>query len=200
MIEVLGRKTSGNVQKVLFLLEELGEPYERKDYGRQFENTATQEYLALNPTGKVPTVRVDGLVIWESNTILRYLASRAGNRFYSPDPGERTCIERWMDWLLAALNPAYLYMFKESKKPVGERPVDFGTQEQELAALLKILDAALTGRAFITGEEMSLADIALSPILGRCLNYPIALPALSALRAWHSRIAARPAYIAATGA
>ena len=75
MIKLLGRQTSGNVQKVLFLLEEAGIPYAREDYGRQFSNTQTAEYKALNPTSKVPTV-VDGeTVIWESNTILRYLAA-----------------------------------------------------------------------------------------------------------------------------
>ncbi len=75
MLKVLGRKTSGNVQKVLFFLEETGTPYEREDYGRLFENTKTADYIALNPTSKVPTL-VDGdTVIWESNTILRYLAT-----------------------------------------------------------------------------------------------------------------------------
>ena len=54
MYRLLGRKTSGNVQKVLFMLEELGVPYERADYGRQFENTTTPEYKALNPTSKYP--------------------------------------------------------------------------------------------------------------------------------------------------
>ena len=56
MIELLGRATSGNVQKVIFALEELGLPYERKDYGRQFENTTTAQYAALNPMKKVPTL------------------------------------------------------------------------------------------------------------------------------------------------
>ena len=76
MIKLLGRQTSGNVQKVLFLLEEIHMPYTREDYGRQFNNTQTDaEYHALNPNAKVPTL-VDGdLVIWESNTILRYLAA-----------------------------------------------------------------------------------------------------------------------------
>jgi len=77
MLKLLGRKTSGNVQKVLFMLEENGTEYVREDYGRQFENTKTPEYLGMNPTAKVPTL-VDGdLVIWESNTILRYLAAVA---------------------------------------------------------------------------------------------------------------------------
>ena len=76
MLRLLGRKTSGNVQKVVFLLEELGLAYEREDYGRQFGNTGGA-YLRLNPNAKVPTL-VDGeLVIWESNTILRYLSATA---------------------------------------------------------------------------------------------------------------------------
>ena len=76
MLRLLGRNTSGNVQKVLFALEELGIPYNREDYGRQFNNTQDAAYLKLNPNGKVPTL-VDGdTVIWESNTILRYLAAK----------------------------------------------------------------------------------------------------------------------------
>ncbi|MBV5331926.1 glutathione S-transferase N-terminal domain-containing protein, partial [bacterium] len=56
MLRLLGRNTSGNVQKVIFLLEELGLPYAREDYGRQFNNTADNAYLSLNPNGKVPTL------------------------------------------------------------------------------------------------------------------------------------------------
>ena len=200
MIKLLGRKTSGNVQKVLFLLEELGEKYEREDYGRQFGNTTTPEYLALNPNGKVPTIRVDGLTIWESNTILRFLATRAGQRFYPVEPARRTEVERWMDWLLATLNPLYLYMFREAKKPAAERPADFAAQEKEIAAQLTILDGALADRHWFAGDDLSLADIAMAPIVKRCLGFPIDLPALSTLRAWQGRIDARPASQTATAA
>ena len=98
MLRVLGRATSGNVQKVLFLLEELGIPYQREDYGRQFNNTQDAAYLGLNPNGKVPTL-VDGdVVIWESNTILRYLATKHGaTALYPTDLAQRSQVERWMD-------------------------------------------------------------------------------------------------------
>jgi glutathione S-transferase len=200
MIKLLGRKTSGNVQKVLFLLEELGEPYEREDYGRQFGNTTTPEYLKLNPNAKVPTIQVDGLTIWESNTILRYLATRAGQRFYPADPRKRTDVERWMDWLLAALNPLYLYMFKEAKKPIEERAADFATQEKEIAAQLAILDSVLANHAWLAGDDFTLADIAMAPISKRCLDFPINLPTLPNLRSWQTRIDARPAFQSATAA
>ena len=92
-MKVLGRKTSGNVQKVLFLLEELKLPYEREDYGRQFNNTQTAEYLGLNPNAKVPTL-VDGeVIIWESNTILRYLANKTKSPLYPSDSAKRTQVE-----------------------------------------------------------------------------------------------------------
>src|ERR1700739_777786 len=117
MLRLLGRATSGNVQKVIFLLEELKLPYEREDYGRQFNNTQTPEYGRLNPTRKVPTLLDGDLAIWESHTILRYLAAKAGSDLYPGDLASRTLPERWMDWLLAALNPQYLAGFREARKP-----------------------------------------------------------------------------------
>src|SRR3989337_2242200 len=101
MLRLLGRNTSGNVQKVIFLLEELGTPYTREDYGRQFNNTQDPAYLKLNPNGKVPTL-VDGdVVVWESNTILRYLCNKQKNdALYPSDLAVRSEVERWMDWLL----------------------------------------------------------------------------------------------------
>src|SRR6267378_3571170 len=124
-MKLLGRKTSGNVQKVLWLLEELKMPYTREDYGRQFNNTQTPEYLSMNPNAKVPTL-VDGeVVIWESNTILRYLATRAKSDLYPTDPAKRTQVERWMDWQLAALNNPYLAMFKEATHETEKRGDDF---------------------------------------------------------------------------
>ncbi|MGH6882827.1 MAG: glutathione S-transferase N-terminal domain-containing protein, partial [Hypericibacter sp.] len=85
MLKVLGRGTSGNVQKVVWLLEELALPYTREDYGRQFNNTGG-DYLKLNPNGKVPTLDDNGTIVWESNTILRYLANKNGGKFYPSDP------------------------------------------------------------------------------------------------------------------
>jgi glutathione S-transferase len=103
MLKVMGRATSGNVQKVLWLLEELPRDYVREDYGRQFGNTADAAYLSLNPNGKVPTL-VDGdLVIWESNTILRYVCNRSGSDLYPEEPAARSHVERWMDWQLSVL-------------------------------------------------------------------------------------------------
>jgi glutathione S-transferase len=197
MLKLLGRATSGNVQKVLFLLEELSVPFEREDYGRTFENTGTPEYLAMNPTRKVPTL-VDGdLSIWESNTILRYVATKQGSALYPTDPAARTQVERWMDWTLAALNPAYLGGFKDAKKAEAERAPD---TVSNLVAELKILEANLAGKACVAGDVFTLADVALGPIVRRCVAFPFGLPAFPAIAAWLEKLNARPAFQKAVAA
>ena len=195
MIQLLGRATSGNVQKVIFLLEELGLPYERKDYGRQFENTTTPEYAAMNPMKKVPTL-VDGdTIVWQSNTILRYLANKTGNALYPADAAQRSQVDRWMDWTLAELNPAYLAGFRDAKKAEGERAPDTGTN---LANELKLLEDQLAKSPWVAGAQFSLADVALGPIVKRCVGFPLGLPALPKIQAWQATLQKRPAFQKAT--
>ena len=201
MLRLLGRSTSGNVQKVIFLLEELSTPYTREDYGRQFNNTQDAAYLKLNPNGKVPTL-VDGeVVVWESNTILRYLCNKLHkDSMYPIEPAARSEVERWMDWLLASVNYHYVAVFKDSKKAANERAAGFDADARELAAQLSILNGAMAGKPWIAGNNFTIADIALGPILHRCLDFPIALPALGNLKAWRAKLAERPAFKKATGA
>jgi glutathione S-transferase len=199
MIRLLGRQTSGNVQKVIFLLEELQKPYIREDYGRQFGNTNTDAYRALNPNAKVPTL-VDGEVaIWESNTILRYLAAIHSPALAGETPAERALVDRWMDWQLGAVNPPYLAVFKDAKKPAEERSNEFAGQSADLVAQMTILDRHLAGRAWIALERLTLAEIALSPIVKRCFEFPIERPALPELTRWQTAIEARPAFAVTVG-
>lgn len=200
MLKLLGRATSGNVQKVIMGLEEMGVPYTRIDYGRQFGNTTTPEYKAMNPNAKVPTL-VDGdLSIWESHTILRYLATLHAPALLGATPAERTHIERWMDWLLASLNTAYVAVFKDSRKPEAERAADFAAQVADMNAALAILDGHLAGKEWAALGRLTLADIALAPIVARCLDFPVDRPALPNVTAWCQRVASRPAFQVATGA
>jgi glutathione S-transferase len=190
MIRLLGRATSGNVQKVIFLLEELGVNYIREDYGRQFNNTDTDAYRALNPNMKVPTL-VDGdAVAWESNTILRYLAALHGPHLTGATAAEKTHVERWMDWMLATLNPPYLAVFKDAKSP----------QAADLVAQLKILDGHIAGKAWFALDRLTIADIALAPVVKRCLEFPVERPELPEITRWMKAVAARPAFAVATGA
>ena len=190
MIRVLGRATSGNVQKVLFLLEELGVKYVREDYGRQFNNTDTDAYRAMNPNMKVPTL-VDGdTVAWESNTILRYLAALHGPQLTGATAAEKAYVERWMDWMLGALNPPYLAVFKDLKSPQGA----------DLVAQLRILDGHIAARTWFALDRLTIADIALAPVVRRCLEFAIERPELPEITRWMKAIEARPAFAVAIGA
>lgn len=200
MIRLLGRATSGNVQKVIFLLEELGLKYVREDYGRQFNNTNTDAYRKLNPNMKVPTL-VDGdLVSWESNTILRYLAAKHNPALTGATPAEKTYVERWMDWMLASLNTPYVAVFKDAKKPAAERSADFAAQSADLIAQLKILDGHIAGKNWFALDRLTIADMALAPVVKRSLEFPIERPEFADLSRWLKAIEARPAFAVAIGA
>ncbi len=196
MLKLLGRATSGNVQKVVWALEELGLDYEREDYGRQFGNTGG-DYLSLNPNGKVPTLIDGDTVVWESNTILRYLANSNGGRFYPAEPVKRARVDQWMDWQLATLNAPYVAVFKASKQEPGERGAGFDDTAKELRGLLDILEAAIEPGGFLPDEGLTLADICFGPIVKRCLAFPIDTQGLHKLTAWRDAMAARPAFGAA---
>jgi glutathione S-transferase len=197
-MKLLGRKTSGNVQKVMFLFEELKMPYTREDVGRQFNNTQTPEYLAKNPNAKVPTLEDGNVVIWESNTILRYVAAKAKSPLYPTDLARRTQVERWMDWQLSALNNPYLAMFREAKLEAEKRSADFAAQLKDFGAQLSILDKSM--KTWVAGDEMTLADICLAPIVARCLRFGVELPALPNVKRWDAAIGAREAFKKATAA
>ena len=200
MYKVLGRQTSGNVQKVLLMLEEMGAAYEREDYGRLFENTQTPEYKALNPTSKVPTFIDGDVVIWESNTILRYLAATAASQLTGSTPAENADVERWMDFLLAAINPGYMAAFKGAKQAPEERPPEYAGLVKELSANCAILDKHLEGKTFFALDKLTIADIACAPIMKRVVGFDIGRPSMPNLEGWVARMEERQSFQVATGA
>src|SRR2546428_3507485 len=99
MLKIWVRVNSVNVKKALWAAEELGLKYERIDAGLQFGVNKTPEYLKMNPTGLVPTIEEDGFVLWESHSIVRYLAAKHGKGVLWPmDERTRGVANQWMDW------------------------------------------------------------------------------------------------------
>ena len=78
MIHIYGRHTSYNVQKVLWALDELALEFDHTNLGGKYGGLGTAEFRALNPNNKIPVLMDDGLVVWESNAIVRYLAAEYG--------------------------------------------------------------------------------------------------------------------------
>ncbi|MGE0313500.1 MAG: glutathione S-transferase family protein [Lautropia sp.] len=194
---ILGRATSANVQKVLWLLEEMGLAAERVDVGGSFGGNREPAYLRRNPTGLVPTL-IDGEhAVWESNTILRYLANTRGpTPLYPVDPLQRSQVERWMDWQLGALNGAITPLFWALVRTPPERR-DAAAIEQNRAKTaqhLAVLDGVLGERAHVASDAFSLADIAIGAQVYRWYEMPIERPPLANLERWYRSMRTRTGF------
>lgn len=197
MIKIWGRTNAFSVQKVLWLIHELDLPYELIPSGGPHGSLGSPEFLLLNPTAKLPVIEDDAQVVWESNTILRYLAARHGQgRFWSNDPFERSQAERWMDWSLAALEPAFMKLFwGYYRTPEERRDAKFiNSAIAECAAAFGILDEVLKERPYLGGKTPSIGDIAAGASLYRYFSLKIEQPSLPNVRKWYGRLGEQSAY------
>ena len=197
MIKIWGRKNSVNVQKVLWCCDELELPYERVDAGGTFGGTRDPEYLAMNPTGLIPTIRDEGFTLWESNTIVRYLAAKYGaNILSSEDPATIALAEKWMDYQLGTLWPAFKAAFLGLVRTPPEKrdPDQIRASLESTVEALAILDAHLAGEGYVTGANLTVGDVALGSTVYRWLNMEIQRPEMPNLEAWHYRLSTRSAY------
>jgi len=200
MLTIWGRANSVNVQKVLWGCEELGLPFQRIDAGMQFGGNNEPDYLAMNPNGRVPTIIDGDFVLWESNSILRYLAMEYGKAgaLYPAEPKVRASVDRWLDWALSTLQPAERPVFWGFvRTPAAERDVARLTAEAGVVAgLWRMLDQHLEGRDYLEGGVFTLADLVLGAYARRWfgLDGQIDRPALPNLERWHARVGARPGF------
>ncbi|MGZ5845559.1 MAG: glutathione S-transferase family protein, partial [Xanthobacteraceae bacterium] len=146
MIKIWGRNTSVNVQKVMWALGELGVPHERIDVGGSFGKNNEPAYLAMNPNGLVPTLEEDGFLLWESNSIVRYLAAKFGAGSLEPaDLRARARASSWMDWQISvaapALTPVFWGLIRTPPEKRDAAAIEAGKVKS--MAAMKILDAQL---------------------------------------------------------
>jgi glutathione S-transferase len=198
MRRLLGRANSSNVMKVIWLLEELKLPYERLDRGGPFGGTDTPEYIAMNPNSLVPTLQEDGFVLWESNAILRYLATAnaPASALWPESLHARANIDRWMDWQQTVLNAPMSVVFQGLVRTPPEKR-DNGAIERAAGTTVRawsMLDRQLSKHPFVGGPEFTLADIPLGVHVHRWFFFPFQKPDTPHLKAWYDRLLSRPAY------
>ena len=197
MLKILGRKTSSNVQKVLWGAVELGLDFERSDIGGPFGGNDKPDYLALNPNGLVPTIIDDGFVLWESNSCLRYLAAVHGaGGLWPTDARIRADAERWMDWQISALSPSLGVVFRGLvRTPPDERdPAAIAAARDRSAALFAMLDDALAERPFVAGDKLTIGDISVGIAAYRWYHLDIEREDYANLARWYDRLTERPGY------
>jgi glutathione S-transferase len=198
MLKIWGRANSINVQKVMWAVGELGLAHERIDAGGPFGGLDTEEFRAMNPNARVPVISHDGVVIWESHSIVRYLAATYGaGTLWPEDPGLRALSDRWMDWALADLQPAFTggVFWNFYRTPENKRNWPLIRQGIARSAILfKLVDRHLEERPFLAGDTLTIGDIAVGAQLYRYFELEIDRPAIPRVEAWYARLSERPAY------
>jgi glutathione S-transferase len=198
MLKVWGRNTSSNVQKVIWGFAEMKIPFERLDVGGSFGKTKDPFYLAMNPNSLVPTLEEeDGFTLWESNSILRYMAAKHQNRTLEPaDLKTRALAQKWMDWQLSVLGPSMTPVFwglirtpPEKRDP---KAIEAGKEKSQAAA--KIMDAQLGKTQFLASDEFSYGDIPVGIQIHRYMQLIAERVPTPHLDRWYAAITSRPAF------
>ncbi|KAE9644016.1 glutathione S-transferase family protein [Pseudomonas sp. PB106] len=198
MLRILGKASSFNVRKVLWTCAELQIPFEREDWGSGFQPTNTPEFLTLNPCAMVPVIQDGDFTLWESNTIIRYLASRYGGApLYPAEPMARARVDQWIDWQAAELNRSWSYplMSLVRKSPDYQDSAALAAGCRDWSKNMEILDRQLesTG-AYVSGNAFSLADIPIGLSVNRWFETPLKHPHLPAVSAYYDRLSQREGY------
>ncbi|MBN9046351.1 MAG: glutathione S-transferase [Rhizobiales bacterium] len=198
MMKIWGRANSANVKKVLWIAGELELDYERIDVGGPFGGLSDPAYLAKNPNGLIPLLEDDGALLWESNTIVRYLAARhSGKGLWIEDPLKRAEGEKWMDWAsttfardFSAVMMNLIRLPEEKRNPA--------LVEQGWAALtraVRIPEEALGRQNWLSGESFGIGDIPLGSFIHGWFQLPLERPAVPNIENWYKRLKERPAYL-----
>lgn len=200
-MKLLGRLASINVRKVMWTAANLGLDLEREDWGPGFRSPKEPEYLALNPNGLIP-VLIDGdFVLWESNTICRYLATQCYATTLLPtEARSRARVEQWMDWQAGELNNSWRTAFMALVRGQPATPEAIAASVASWNRHMTMLDGQLgkTG-AFAAGADFTLADIVLGLSAQRWKNAPIEHVELPAVEAWMQRLGERPGFAELVG-
>jgi len=197
MLKIWGRKNSINVQKVMWTVAELGVEAERVDAGMAHGIVGEPWYADANPNRLVPTIDDDGVVLWESNVIVRYLAQKHGDgRFCPANIVTRFDAERWMDWqgtvLWPALRPLFIALIRTLPQQRDAAVISKG--ESLSLSALRILDARLSNRTFLAGDAFSMGDIPAAATVHRWYALDIDHPDLPNVLRWYGLMRERPPF------
>lgn len=199
MLQIWGRRTSSNVQAVLWCLHELNIPHKQYNVGHRYGGNDTPEFLTMNPNGLVPVIRDgDSEPLWEAGAILRYLAEKYGNNdFWPKEPAARAQVDKWAEWSkinvsLGFTGPVFWRVVRTA--PSKQNPSAIKAAITSLDKFLDIADTQLKERPFLAGDKFTLADIQLGHVLFRYFDIDIQRKQRPNLERYYADMVARPAY------
>ena len=210
MLKIWGRRNSVHTQRVLWACEEAGLQFDLilasatmgpdghvSGGGSAFGVVDTPEYRTINPNGTIPTIDDNGYILWESNSISRYLAQTyAPKALFGDDIRTLGLASQWMDWTNTQLEPAlHILVMELVRLTEAERePANVeATRLSVLPALLRLNDH-LSTRAYVAGDEFTIGDIAPATAVRRWHVFGLEAPPLPYLEDWQARLAQREGY------
>ncbi len=197
MLKIWGRLNSINVMKVMWCVEELEIEHERVDAGMRHGVVGEDFYAKLNPNRQVPTIDDDGLILWESNVIVRYLSAKYGSGSLSPvDVGERAVADQWMDWQQTSMHPDITFIFWAVVRNLKENqdPEKLAAAASRLGKNWQLVDEQLANRDYLCGDHLTMADIPLGTAVWRWYNMETERPSLTNVETWHDRLKQRAGF------
>jgi glutathione S-transferase len=198
MLTVHGRKTSVNVQKVMWAVGELGLAHTRTDVGGPFGGLDTAAFGAMNPNRLVPVIDDNGFRLWESNAIVRYLAETYGRGGVAPEGRYAFAkADQWAEWGQSTLygdiiTTCFLQLIRTPAKDRNTALVNAAAERA--GGKLGLIEAELQGKAFIAGDTLTIADIGIGSMMYRYINLPLKRPRLPNVEGWIKRLEERQAY------
>ncbi|CAI1192118.1 glutathione S-transferase [Serratia entomophila] len=197
MLTIWGRENSNNVRKVLWCAAELELSYNHINAGGAFGKVNEERYRSLNPNGLVPLLQDDDFTLWESNTIVRYLAAKFGDAaFYPQDLQARASAEKWMDWTTSTLVAPFTIVFWGLVRTPPEQR-DMAKITAAIATLEKhfdIVEHTLERQPYLSGESFGFGDIPLGSFAYAWFEMPIERRPRPNMERWYRQLCARPAY------
>ena len=203
MIELYNNPTA-NGQRATIALEEVGERYRVHHIDLMQGEHLTDEFLAMNPVGRVPVIidrePVEPVTVYGGMAIAFYLAEKHG-RFIPADPIARAMIYQWAAMVVSDLNPALAGQFYFSVLAEPPQTETVKVFEQVARRMLKVLDDELASRSYLAGEDYSVADILAYPsVKTSAARLEGAISSYPNLQRWEHEIAQRPAVAAGMAA
>lgn len=197
MLRIWGRANSINVQKVLWIVQELDLAHERIDAGLQYGKVNEPWFRAMNPNGRVPTIDDAGFLLYESNAIVRYLIRRYGEGRFLPESLQAQAVaDSWMDWATSTLAPPMTTLFWGLiRTPIESRnPEALEAARQQLEQVIAILDSHLASRPYLAGPHISMGDVPVGCFVHRWMALPINREHHAHVAQWYARLCERPAF------
>jgi glutathione S-transferase len=197
MITVYGRRSSINVQKVLWTLAELGQPFERVTVAGSFGGTRTPEFLAMNPNALVPVLKDGDIAMFESNAIVRYLAARYGTGTLRPeDPARLAAAEQWMEWQATTIAPLVSTIFMNLVRTPADRRDEAAIHAAmaKLPGAFAIADAHLERNSWFAGNALTMAEIVLGCMYWRYRSLECEKEAAPNIDRWFGQLQLRKPY------